>query len=119
MLLLYHINLKYQDEGIAWILLAYSDQLVAVLYASTDSAGTYITSDEEVATNTSWPKLGGVVASTVTFVSELQLANAKPPILVTPSGIVILVKEVQSENALYTIVVKLVGSVTLDKLVQL
>ena len=39
------------------------------------------------------------------FVSELQPLNARSPILVTPLGIVILVSEVQSENALYSILV--------------
>ena len=45
------------------------------------------------------PNVGGVVASHVIEVKPLQYKNASLPILVTLSGMVMLVKLVQNPNA--------------------
>ena len=54
----------------------------------------------------------------VTLVREVQPSNALSPMLVTPSGIVTLVREVQSENVLQPIHVTPSGIVTLVREVQ-
>ena len=54
----------------------------------------------------------------VTLVSELQSLNTKSPILVTPSPIVTLVSESQQENVLSPIFVTLFGIVTLIRELQ-
>ena len=99
--------------------------------------------------NTELPKVGGVVALTVTVVKLAQkssaesinvkalppisvtlegivtlanfgqFANAALPMLVTPEEIVALVKAVQAANALPPMLVTLVGIVTLVKPSQL
>ena len=52
------------------------------------------------------------------LVKPVQPENAELPMLVTPSPIVTLVKPVQPENALYPMLVTLSGIVTLVKPVQ-
>ena len=49
--------------------------------------------------NTLVPRVGGVVASTVTLANTLQLLKPRSPILVTPLGISILVNLLQPEKA--------------------
>lgn len=58
--------------------------------------------------NTEFPSIGGVVGSMV-MVSEVQSENAETPILTTPSGIVIKLNELQSLNAESLIIVTLDG----------
>ena len=74
---------------------AYVDQLVAALYASTDSAGTYIGQLLVSLKAFLFAKVGGVVARQVMFVRFEQLWNTKVLILVTPLPIIILVSPVQ------------------------
>lgn len=58
--------------------------------------------------NTEFPSIDGVVGSMV-MVSEVQSENAETPILTTPSGIVIKLYELQSLNAESSIIVTLDG----------
>ena len=65
-------------------MLAYSLQLVAALYASTLSEGTYIAVTD--VWNTLVPSVGGVVALQVTVASLLHLWKQPSPMLVTVLG---------------------------------
>ena len=64
------------------------------------------------------PIVGGVVAKQVMLVRLLQSRNALSPILVTLLGIVMLVRLLQPMNALRPMLVTLSGIVMLVRLVQ-
>ena len=73
---------------------------------------------EGIPVNTFVPNVGGVVGLIWYYFIEVQPLNAYPPILVTQSGIIILVKEVQLINALLSILVTLLGILILVKELQ-
>jgi hypothetical protein len=72
--------------------------LLAALYVSTLSDGTYI-GQLFVSLKALAPNVGGVAAFTVTLDRLLQLLKALAPIFVTPLGISILVRLVQPWKA--------------------
>ena len=93
-------------------------QLVACSYAVSDSLGTYILRPLALLLNTCVPNVGGVVGRQVTLLKLPQSKNAYSPMLVTPLGIVMLVKPLQPSNVLLLMLVTPLGMFMLAKLLQ-
>ena len=81
---------------IAFICFLYMLHLGSFLYALTASLGTYIIVVPAILKSSI---AGGVVAKHVMLVRLLQSRNVSSPMLVTLSGIVMLVRLLQPENA--------------------
>ena len=62
--------------------------------------------------NAEFPSVGGVLARTVNIVSQLQLSNAEPPILVTLLGITTDCNDWQTANVLLPMLVTPLGITT-------
>jgi hypothetical protein len=87
-------SIKYSANG-SWMLVK-SFQALTALYASTHPHGTYTGIDFETPLKADEPKVvGGIVASHVIEVSDLQPWKAKYRMLVTLSPIATEVKEEQ------------------------